>query len=199
MFRTLLVHHQEQLYKLYIAFGICRYVWLLRGYSHTTARPPNSFYTFTVLCLRTWENVLMICFFIEPSKLFYQYYTVRATCKNNEKEVERSWLVSALWSSDARRRKCDALFLFHRTLQIDFGAYGAQNFASKGWSALILVYNVSTLINLSKMFKIFVPRVHVRKTSACLSVTDSGDLSIQKSELLKYVQRETWERILGTR
>ena len=24
MFRTVLVHHQEQLYKLYIAFGICR-------------------------------------------------------------------------------------------------------------------------------------------------------------------------------
>ena len=25
MFRTMLVHHQEQLYKLYISFGICRY------------------------------------------------------------------------------------------------------------------------------------------------------------------------------
>ena len=25
MFRTVLVHHQEQIYKLYIAFGICRY------------------------------------------------------------------------------------------------------------------------------------------------------------------------------
>ena len=25
MFRTILVHHQEQLYKLYVAFGICRY------------------------------------------------------------------------------------------------------------------------------------------------------------------------------
>ena len=25
MFRTILAHHQEQLYKLYIAFGICRY------------------------------------------------------------------------------------------------------------------------------------------------------------------------------
>ena len=25
MFRTVLVHHQEQLYKLYIAFDICRY------------------------------------------------------------------------------------------------------------------------------------------------------------------------------
>ena len=25
MFRTILVHHQEQLYKLYIAFGIWRY------------------------------------------------------------------------------------------------------------------------------------------------------------------------------
>ena len=37
MFRTILVHHQEQLYKLYIAFGIRRYVWLLCGYSHTTA------------------------------------------------------------------------------------------------------------------------------------------------------------------
>ena len=42
MFRTILVHLQEQLYKLFIAFGICRYmpvpyVWLLRGYSHTTA------------------------------------------------------------------------------------------------------------------------------------------------------------------
>ena len=26
VFRTILVHHQEQLYKLYIAFGICRYM-----------------------------------------------------------------------------------------------------------------------------------------------------------------------------
>ena len=26
MFRTVLVHHQEQLYKLYIAFGICRFM-----------------------------------------------------------------------------------------------------------------------------------------------------------------------------
>ena len=26
IFRTILVHHQEQLYKLYIAFGICRYM-----------------------------------------------------------------------------------------------------------------------------------------------------------------------------
>ena len=25
VFRTVLFHHQEQLYKLYIAFGICRY------------------------------------------------------------------------------------------------------------------------------------------------------------------------------
>ena len=25
VFRTVLVHHQEQLYKLYFAFGICRY------------------------------------------------------------------------------------------------------------------------------------------------------------------------------
>ena len=36
MFRTVLVH-QEQLYNMYIAFGICRYmpvpyVWLLCGY-----------------------------------------------------------------------------------------------------------------------------------------------------------------------
>ena len=42
MFRTILVHHQEQLYKLYIAFGTCRYmptqyVWLFCGYNHTTA------------------------------------------------------------------------------------------------------------------------------------------------------------------
>ena len=35
MLRTILVHHQEQLYKLYIAFGICRYHTC--GYSHTTA------------------------------------------------------------------------------------------------------------------------------------------------------------------
>ena len=34
VFRTVLAHHQEQLYKLYIAFGICQYVWLLCGYSH---------------------------------------------------------------------------------------------------------------------------------------------------------------------
>ena len=27
VFRTILVHHQEQLYKLYIAFGICRYTY----------------------------------------------------------------------------------------------------------------------------------------------------------------------------
>ena len=45
MFRTALVHLQEQLYKLYIAFGICRYVWLLCGYSHTTARPMVPAYT----------------------------------------------------------------------------------------------------------------------------------------------------------
>ena len=32
-------------YKLYIAFGICRYVWLLCGYSHTTARRMVSAYT----------------------------------------------------------------------------------------------------------------------------------------------------------
>ena len=37
MFRTVLVHLQEQLYKLYIAFGICRYVWLLCGCSQTYA------------------------------------------------------------------------------------------------------------------------------------------------------------------
>ena len=38
MFRTILVHHQEQLYKLYIVIGIWRYVWLLCDYIHTTAR-----------------------------------------------------------------------------------------------------------------------------------------------------------------
>ena len=38
MFRTILVHQQEQLYKLYIAFGIYRY-------SHTTARRVVPAYT----------------------------------------------------------------------------------------------------------------------------------------------------------
>ena len=38
MFRTILVHHQEQLYKLYIAFGICRYM-PIRLAAHTTTRP----------------------------------------------------------------------------------------------------------------------------------------------------------------
>ena len=32
MFRIVSVHHQEQLYELYIAFGICRYVWLFCVY-----------------------------------------------------------------------------------------------------------------------------------------------------------------------
>ena len=39
-------------YKLYIVFGICRYIWLLCGYSHTIARPtgiyrhiPNAMYS----------------------------------------------------------------------------------------------------------------------------------------------------------
>ena len=27
MFLTILVHHQEQLYKLYVVFGICRYTY----------------------------------------------------------------------------------------------------------------------------------------------------------------------------
>ena len=31
MFRTVLVHHQEQLLKLYMAFGICRYMPLYAG------------------------------------------------------------------------------------------------------------------------------------------------------------------------
>ena len=31
MFRTVLVHHQEQLYKLYIAFGICWYMPVYAG------------------------------------------------------------------------------------------------------------------------------------------------------------------------
>ena len=43
MFRTILVRHQEQLYKLYIAFGIRRY--MLCGYSHTTARRMVPAYT----------------------------------------------------------------------------------------------------------------------------------------------------------
>ena len=50
VFRTVLVHLQEQLYELYIALGICRYmpvpyVWLLCGYSHTTARRVVPAYT----------------------------------------------------------------------------------------------------------------------------------------------------------
>ena len=45
MFRTILVQHQEQLYKLYIAFGIRQYVWLLSVYSHTTARRMVPAYT----------------------------------------------------------------------------------------------------------------------------------------------------------
>ena len=41
MFRTILVYLQGQLYKLYVAFGICRYmpvpyVWLLCGYNNQT-------------------------------------------------------------------------------------------------------------------------------------------------------------------
>ena len=46
MFRTILVHHQEQLYKLYIAFGICRYhtsgccvaIAMCIGTVHTTSK-----------------------------------------------------------------------------------------------------------------------------------------------------------------
>ena len=45
MFRTLLVHHQEQLYKLYITFGIFGYVCVLGGYSHTTDRRMVPAYT----------------------------------------------------------------------------------------------------------------------------------------------------------
>jgi hypothetical protein len=39
MFRTILVHLQEQFCKLYIAFSTCRYICLLCGYSQTTDRP----------------------------------------------------------------------------------------------------------------------------------------------------------------
>ena len=45
MFRTVSVHHQEQLYELYIAFGIHQHVWLLCGYSHTRARRMVPAYT----------------------------------------------------------------------------------------------------------------------------------------------------------
>ena len=45
MFRTILVHLQEQLYELYIAFCICRYVWMLCGYSHTISRRMVPTYT----------------------------------------------------------------------------------------------------------------------------------------------------------
>ena len=47
MFRTILVHHQEQLYELYIAFGIRRYVWMLCGYSYKIARCMVPAYTGT--------------------------------------------------------------------------------------------------------------------------------------------------------
>ena len=50
MFRTILVHLQEQLYKLYIAFGICRYmlirvavVWL-----YTYQHIPNAMTAYKV-------------------------------------------------------------------------------------------------------------------------------------------------------
>ena len=51
MLRTLLVHHQEQLYNFIsctshlVHAGICRYVWPLCGYSHTTARRMVTTYT----------------------------------------------------------------------------------------------------------------------------------------------------------
>ena len=49
MFRTILVHHQEQLFISYTSHlvyaGICRYVWLFCGYGHTTARRMVPAYT----------------------------------------------------------------------------------------------------------------------------------------------------------
>ena len=45
MFRTVLVHHQEQLYKLYIAFGICRYHTSGCCVAIATQQPDVSAYT----------------------------------------------------------------------------------------------------------------------------------------------------------
>ena len=45
MFRTILVHHQEQLYKLYIAFGISRYHTSDCGVVVATQQPDVSAYT----------------------------------------------------------------------------------------------------------------------------------------------------------
>ena len=46
MFRTVSFHLQEQcFYKLYVVFGMCGYVWLLCGYSNTTARRMVPAYT----------------------------------------------------------------------------------------------------------------------------------------------------------
>ena len=72
MFRTILVHHQEQLYKLYIAFGICRYmpvpyVRLLCGYSHSPV----------VTVFTTWSNV--IHFYYPTTKCFDVFCTGRRT------------------------------------------------------------------------------------------------------------------------
>ena len=45
MLRTTLVHHQEQLYKLYIAFGICRYNTSGCCVAIATQQPDVSAYT----------------------------------------------------------------------------------------------------------------------------------------------------------
>ena len=45
MFRTKLVHHQEQLYELYIAFGTCRYHTSGCCVSIATQQPDISAYT----------------------------------------------------------------------------------------------------------------------------------------------------------
>ena len=45
MFRTVLVHHQEQLYKLYTAFGICRYHRSGCSVAIATQQPDVSAYT----------------------------------------------------------------------------------------------------------------------------------------------------------
>ena len=45
MFRTVLVHYQEQLYKLYIAFGLCRYHTCGCCVAIVTQQPDVSTYT----------------------------------------------------------------------------------------------------------------------------------------------------------
>ena len=57
MFRTVLVHHQQQLYKLYIAFGICRYHTSVCCVAMATQQTDVSAYTNTYQTRRTAHKV----------------------------------------------------------------------------------------------------------------------------------------------